>query len=83
MSGRFCPDTTLNAYFKPKKNVIFERFQFNQAKQVPNETVGQYAVRLHDLSITCDYDNLDQQIRDHIIRCSDKKFRLKALRLRS
>ena len=45
---------TLDAYFKPKKNVIYEHFQFNQAKQAPNETAGQYAVRLRDLGLTCD-----------------------------
>ena len=71
---------TLDAYFKPKKNVIYERFQFNQAKKAPNETVGQYEVRLRDLGLTCDYDNLDQQIRDHIIQTSsNKELRLKAL----
>ena len=61
--------------------MIYERFQFNQAKQAPNKTVGQCAVRLRDLGLTCDYDNLDQQIRDHIIQtCSDKELRLKAWR---
>ena len=49
---------THNAYFKPRKKVIYERFQFNQASQAPNETVGQYAVHLSDLGLTCDYDNV-------------------------
>ena len=72
---------TLHAYSKSKKNVIYERFQFNQAKQAPNKTAGQYAVCLRDLALTCDYDNIDQQICDHIIQtCCNKELRLKALR---
>ena len=65
---------TLNAHFKPKKNVIYERFQFNQAKQGTHETVGQFAVRLRELASTCNFDNVDLHIRDHIIQtCSNKE----------
>ena len=55
----------LNAYFKPQKNIPFERYTFRQAFQDPSETMDAYVTRIKRLVQTCDYgDSSEEMIRD-------------------
>jgi len=36
----------LEAYFKPKRNVVYERYQFNMCTQLPEETIDSFVNRL-------------------------------------
>ena len=44
----------LDQYFSfQKKNIDYKIFQFRQATQRPEETVDQFATRLHKLAVDC------------------------------
>ena len=60
--------SALERYFRPQKNVVFERFKFNSSFQLPNETVDSYINNLRYLASTCEFGALtDELIRDHLI----------------
>lgn len=55
-------------HFKPRVNIIFERFKFNTRVQQPGETAEQFITALHQLVDACDYGLLkDDLIRDRIV----------------
>ena len=55
-------------YFTIKKNVIFERAQFNLRKQKPGETALSFITAIHKLAEICEYDALREDlIRDRLI----------------
>ena len=55
-------------YFTIKKNVIFERAQFNLRKQKPGETALSFITAIHKLAEICEYDALwEDLIRDRLI----------------
>ena len=62
-------------YFTVKKNVIYEKAQFNQRKQQPEETASSFITAIHKLAETCEYDALREDlIRDRItVGISDTK----------
>ncbi|KAJ8935648.1 hypothetical protein NQ314_012711 [Rhamnusium bicolor] len=62
-------------YFIPRRNVIFERFQFNSRVQRPGENIDSFITTLHNLAEYCEYGALkDSLIRDRIVvGMSDKK----------
>ncbi|KAJ8968580.1 hypothetical protein NQ314_002246 [Rhamnusium bicolor] len=62
-------------YFIPRRNVIFERFQFNSRVQRPGENMDSFITTLHNLAEYCEYGALkDSLIRDRIVvGMSDKK----------
>ena len=66
----------LDEYFSPKKNVVYEIFQFRQAKQNIGETTDLFATRLCQLFAHCESHDLDQEIKAAIIQ----NFRSKHLR---
>ena len=73
--------TKLNAYFDPKKNVEFEIFTFRQAKQNPVETMNSYHSRLRQLATTCEFTDVDKEVKSQIIQsCTSQRLRRKALR---
>ena len=43
----------LEAYFKPKRNVVYERYIFNTCTQIEGETVDGYVNRLRKHASTC------------------------------
>ena len=52
----------------PQKNVVFERFKFNNSFQSPNETVDSYINNLRYLASTCEFGALtDELIRDRLV----------------
>ena len=73
--------TKLNAYFDPKKNVEFEIFTFRQAKQNPGETMNSYHSRLRQLATTCEFTDVDKEVKSQIIQsCTSQRLRGKASR---
>ena len=71
----------LDDYFSPKKNVDYEIFQFHQAVQQKGETVDQFATRLRKLGATCEFHDLDKELKSAIIQsCQSKRLRRYALR---
>ena len=64
-----------DAYFAPKKNVVFERCKFNTRVQQQGESVDEYITALYSLAKKCDYSTLKAElIRDRIvIGIADKK----------
>ena len=58
----------LQKHFEPTRNVIYERFVFNDCKQSLCETVDQYIAKLRKLADTCDLGDLrDDLIRDRLV----------------
>ena len=51
----------------PKKKVPFERHTFRQAVQEPTECIDAYVTRLRGLAKTCEFDKVDEMIRDQVI----------------
>ena len=49
--------SALNHYFSPKKNAVFNRYNFRQTKQMPDETFAQFYLRLRTMSMNCDFAN--------------------------
>ena len=58
----------LDEYFLPKRNVIYEIFQFRQAVQQPGESVDQYATRLRKLAEYCEFADINAEIRSTIVQ---------------
>jgi hypothetical protein len=57
-----------DAYFKVRKNVIFERARFNRRNQQEGESIEEYITALYALVQSCDYGTLQEQLlRDRII----------------
>jgi hypothetical protein len=72
----------LDTYFKPKKNVAFERHLFRQALQEESETVDAYVTRLRKLIATCENpeNQCEDMIRDQVIEnCKFKQLRVRLL----
>ena len=71
----------LDAYFTPKKNIDFEVFQFRQAKQNEGETLDQFVTRLRKLAFTCEFTDLEKELKSAVIQnCKSKQLRRYALR---
>ncbi|KAK7099536.1 hypothetical protein V1264_003664 [Littorina saxatilis] len=72
----------LDAHFKPKKNISYQRHLFRKECQKDDETVTQFVVRLRKLAQTCAFpeDEVDNFIRDQVIdKCKSRKLREKLL----
>ncbi|CAB4004791.1 Hypothetical predicted protein [Paramuricea clavata] len=72
----------LDTYFLPKRHVDFEIFKFREAKQLqqPHETIDQFSTRLRNLAATCDYENIDKEVKSAIIQnCLSTRLRRYAL----
>ena len=66
--------TKLDTYFNPKKNVDFETFKFRQATQQEGETVDQFVTRLRKLAATCEFTDLDKELKSAVIQhCQSKQ----------
>ena len=72
--------TVLDNYFTPKVNVPFERHEFRQLAQLQGETTDQFVCRLRQKAVSCEFDKLDEAIRDQLIeKCRDPELRRKFL----
>ena len=56
----------LTEYFQPKRNLSYEVFNFRKATQKEGETVDQFTGRLRELSLHCEFTNLDHEIKSQI-----------------
>ena len=72
---------SLDGYFSPKKNTIYERWVFRNTKQAPEESVFSYVTKLRKLGETCEYTDLEEEVRDQFVcSCINTKLREKFLR---
>lgn len=54
--------------FKPKVNVVYERFIFNQAVQDENENIDSFVNKLKKLASKCDFkEKFEEMIRDRFL----------------
>lgn len=59
---------SFDAFFKVRKNVIFERARFNRRSQKPGESAEQFITSLYSLAENCAYGDLrNEMIRDRIV----------------
>ena len=73
----------LDTYFIPKKNIDFECDVFRRALQEEGETMDVYVARLRKLASTCEFADVDRELRQQIITgVRDAKVREKALQKR-
>ena len=71
---------TLNKHFEPKVNIPFERYEFRNTKQEHGETIDQYIVRLRRKAAHCQFDKVEDAIRDQVIeKCESHRLRVKLL----
>ena len=71
----------LTEYIEPKKNIPFERHAFRQAAQGPTESIEAYVTRLRSLAKSCDYNKVDEMIRDQVVdKCASNSIRRRLLR---
>ena len=58
----------LEAYFKPKRNVVYERYLFIMCQQNSGETVDSYVNRLRKAASTCQFGTITEElIRDRLV----------------
>ena len=58
----------LENYFKPTRNVVYERCVFNTCSQSSEESVQTYFTRLRKLAASCEYGaSADEFIRDRFV----------------
>ena len=73
--------TKLDHYFKPRKNISYERYLFKQEKQLIDESSNVYVTRVKRLGGTCEFPDLSTEIKDHfIVTCRSNSLRKKLLR---
>ena len=57
-----------DSYCTPKKNIVLERFHFNNASQGEQEEFDRFVTRLKNLAASCEFNDLkDAMIRDNIV----------------
>ena len=49
-------------YFKVKKNVIYERAQFNQRNQLPDEPADHFITEVHKLADNCEFGSMKEEL---------------------
>ena len=57
----------LTNHLKPAPSEVMERCTYNRARQEQHETITEFAARLRQLSLHCNYTNLDTALRDQLI----------------
>ena len=70
----------LTEYFSPRRNREYEIYTFRQAKQNQLEDIAAYITRLLQLAATCEFTNIDAEIKSQMIQgCLSTRLRRKAL----
>ena len=72
----------LEKYFKPQRNVVYERYVFYKRDQMQDETVDQYIMVLKELTSSCAFGTLtDEFVRDRLVLgCLDNTVRYRMFR---
>ena len=60
-------------YFEPQKNPVFERYLFNQRKQLEGESIDHYITELKVKIKDCEYGELTESILLFGVRCQKLK----------
>ena len=72
---------SLADHFEPKKHLDFEIFKFRSARQEQNESVDTYCTRLRLLAATCEFGDLERELKTQIISsCTSVRLRRRAIR---
>ncbi len=72
--------TALCDHFKPVQNSEYQVYMFRQSKQEKSETLNQYFGRLKSIAASCQFTEVDKEIKTQIIHgCRSHKLRIKAL----
>ena len=68
----------LTAYFKPQKNLEFEKYEFRNISQRAHESIDQFATRLRQKADNCEFTDKDAEIKSQLIQgCKSTKLRIK------
>jgi len=69
-------------YCRPKKNIVYERFQFWKSTQEAGENIDSFATRLRQKAKSCEFgEQEDSMIRDRVVLgCSDARLQERLLR---
>ena len=61
--------TKFEQYCRPRKNVPFKHYRFNQRIQEPGKTYDQYRTALRKIAENCDFDEItpDEILRDRLV----------------
>ena len=71
----------LTDYFEPKKNIPYERPVFRSTAQNLGEKIDKYLTRLKMLASSCDFADVEVEIRDQVIeKCNSGVLRTRFLR---
>ena len=71
----------LNEYFQSDKNKEYDTFRFRHAKQNTGENIDTYHTRLRKLAETCEFTNVNAEIKSQIIQsCKSSRLRRRGLR---
>ncbi|KAL5244611.1 hypothetical protein ACI65C_012021 [Semiaphis heraclei] len=54
-------------YCNPRKIIVYERFKFFNAKQKPDQSIGEYIIELQTLSTSCEFMEKNNLCRDRLI----------------
>lgn len=54
-------------YFHPRKNIVYERFVFNQIIQKSNERIDEFILSLKMQATSCEFLEHDNMIRDRLV----------------
>ena len=55
-------------YFQVRKNLVYERANFNLVYQLADKSAEQFITRLHQLAVNCEFGDLkNEMIRDRLI----------------
>lgn len=70
----------LENYFKPKRNVIFERYVFGCCKQEEGEPIDSFVTRLREKAASCEFGGLKEELTRLVLGISDEGVRRRLLR---
>ena len=57
----------LDTHFATKTNSVYERSVFRRTLIAKGETVMNYVTRLRQLAVSCEFNDVDEQIRDQVV----------------
>ena len=70
----------LTAYFNPKQNNEYQRYVFRHSTQNQGETADEYHHHLTSLAVTCQFHDVDQEVKSQLIAgATDDKVTKKGL----
>ena len=69
-------------YCSPKKNIVFERYNFWRSVQTPGESIDMFVTTLRQKAKTCEFgDQTESMIRDRVVLgCPDARLQERLLR---